>query len=72
MMFITRLLNNTLGEDNTKTEMYACRSLLEGLHLCKTNPNVDRFMTANRTVRTGLTASAVVSVCSFSIKLHKF
>lgn len=40
MMFVTRLLKKTVGEDNQKTEM---------------------FMTANRSVRTGLTASAVVS-----------
>ncbi|CRG90864.1 putative urea active transporter 1 [Talaromyces islandicus] len=48
MMFITRLLNKTLGEDNKKTEM---------------------FMTANRTVRTGLTASAVVSSWLWSTAL---
>lgn len=40
MVFITRLMKRTVGEDNTKTEM---------------------FMTANRSVRTGLTASAVIS-----------
>ncbi|KAI9737742.1 MAG: hypothetical protein M1834_009110 [Cirrosporium novae-zelandiae] len=40
MVFITEILKKTIGEDNTKTEM---------------------FMTANRTVRTGLTASAVIS-----------
>ncbi|KAF2122068.1 Sodium:solute symporter family-domain-containing protein [Lophiotrema nucula] len=40
MVFLTKLLKRTVGEDNKKTEM---------------------FMTANRTVRTGLTASAVVS-----------
>ncbi|RAH53535.1 Na+/solute symporter [Aspergillus piperis CBS 112811] len=40
MMVITRILKETTGEDNKKTEM---------------------FMTANRTVRTGLTASAVIS-----------
>ncbi|QKX59484.1 uncharacterized protein TRUGW13939_06618 [Talaromyces rugulosus] len=48
MMFITRLLNRTIGEDNKKTEM---------------------FMTANRTVRTGLTASAVVSSWLWSTAL---
>ncbi|KAE8548998.1 hypothetical protein EYB25_009381 [Talaromyces marneffei] len=48
MIFITRLLKNTLGEDNKKTEM---------------------FMTANRTVRTGLTASAVVSSWLWSTAL---
>ncbi|KAE9994038.1 hypothetical protein EG327_001771 [Venturia inaequalis] len=42
MVFVTRLLKETVGEDNEKTEM---------------------FMTANRSVRTGLTASAVVSGC---------
>lgn len=42
MVFVTRILKRTVGEDNEKTEM---------------------FMTANRSVRTGLTASAVVSVC---------
>lgn len=41
MVFLTKLLKRTVGEDNKKTEM---------------------FMTANRSVRTGLTASAVVSV----------
>ena len=41
MVFVTRVLKKTVGEDNEKTEM---------------------FMTANRSVRTGLTASAVVSV----------
>lgn len=70
MMFTTRLLNKTLGEDNTKTEMYAYRTLLEDLHLCRINLTFDRFMTANRTVRTGLTASAVVSVCFLSRQLH--
>lgn len=40
MMATTRLLKNTVGEDNNTTEM---------------------FMTANRSVGTGLTASAVVS-----------
>ncbi|KAK4213920.1 Sodium:solute symporter family-domain-containing protein [Rhypophila decipiens] len=40
MVFITRVLKKTVGEDNEKTEM---------------------FMTANRSVTTGLTASAVVS-----------
>ncbi|BCR82738.1 sodium:solute symporter family protein [Aspergillus chevalieri] len=40
MMYVTKILKNTTGEDNKKTEM---------------------FMTANRTVRTGLTASAVIS-----------
>ncbi len=40
MVFVTRLMKKTVGEDNTKTEM---------------------FMTANRSVRTGLTASAVIS-----------
>ncbi|KKY22146.1 putative urea active transporter [Phaeomoniella chlamydospora] len=40
MIFVTRLMKKTVGEDNRKTEM---------------------FMTANRSVRTGLTASAVVS-----------
>jgi hypothetical protein len=41
MVFATRILKKTVGEDNEKTEM---------------------FMTANRSVRTGLTASAMVSV----------
>ncbi|KAF2501883.1 hypothetical protein BU16DRAFT_613715 [Lophium mytilinum] len=40
MVFVTRVLKRTVGEDNEKTEM---------------------FMTANRSVKTGLTASAVVS-----------
>ncbi|KAI1073620.1 urea active transporter [Whalleya microplaca] len=40
MVFITKLLQRVVGEDNRKTEM---------------------FMTANRSVRTGLTTSAVVS-----------
>ncbi|KAF4547828.1 Sodium:solute symporter-like protein 2 [Elsinoe fawcettii] len=40
MIWITRLLKKTVGEDNKKSEM---------------------FMTANRTIRTGLTASAVIS-----------
>ncbi|KAF2797231.1 urea active transporter [Melanomma pulvis-pyrius CBS 109.77] len=40
MVFVTKLLKRTVGEDNRKTEM---------------------FMTANRSVNTGLTASAVVS-----------
>ncbi|ORY09164.1 Sodium:solute symporter family-domain-containing protein [Clohesyomyces aquaticus] len=46
MVFVTKLLKRTVGEDNKKTEM---------------------FMTANRSVRPGLTASAVVSVCVFSL-----
>lgn len=40
MMFVTRVLKKTVGEDNKTTEM---------------------FMTANRSVGVGLTASAVVS-----------
>lgn len=40
MIFITRILKRTAGEDNRTTEM---------------------FMTANRSVGTGLTASAVIS-----------
>lgn len=40
MVFVTRLMKKTVGEDNSKTEM---------------------FMTANRSVRVGLTSSAVVS-----------
>lgn len=40
MVLVTRMLKKTVGEDNTKTEM---------------------FLTANRSVRTGLTASAVIS-----------
>lgn len=40
MVFVTRMLKKTVGEDNTKTEM---------------------FLTANRSVKTGLTASAVIS-----------
>jgi Na+/proline symporter len=40
MVLTTRVLRKTVGEDNSKTEM---------------------FMTANRSVRTGLTASAVIS-----------
>ncbi|PVH97304.1 hypothetical protein DM02DRAFT_597799 [Periconia macrospinosa] len=40
MVFITKVLKRTVGEDNKKTEM---------------------FMTANRSVSTGLTSSAVVS-----------
>ncbi|KAK2789019.1 hypothetical protein FQN53_002835 [Emmonsiellopsis sp. PD_33] len=40
MVLVTRILRQTVGEDNNKTEM---------------------FMTANRTVRTGLTVSAVIS-----------
>jgi hypothetical protein len=63
MMFITRLLNRTIGEDNKKTEM--CVSLTYTLTL-NTDETLNRFMTANRTVRTGLTASAVVSVSPFS------
>jgi hypothetical protein len=48
MVFVTRVLKKTVGENNEKTEM---------------------FMTANRSVRTGLTASAVVSV-SFQFLLN--
>ncbi|KAJ5087022.1 hypothetical protein NUU61_008329 [Penicillium alfredii] len=48
MMLITKLLKQTTGEDNKKTEM---------------------FMTANRTVRTGLTASAVISSWLWSTSL---
>lgn len=40
MVYITRVLKRTVGEDNSKSEM---------------------FMTANRSIRTGLTASAVIS-----------
>ena len=40
MIGITKILKNTMGEDNRKTEM---------------------FMTANRTINTGLTSSAVIS-----------
>ena len=45
MMFVTRGLKKSSGEDNSKTEM---------------------FMTANRSVRTGLTTSAVLSVSKTS------
>ncbi|KAL4993622.1 Sodium:solute symporter family-domain-containing protein [Aspergillus recurvatus] len=48
MMFVTKVLKKTTGEDNKKTEM---------------------FMTANRTVRTGLTASAVISSWLWSTQL---
>ena len=58
MIFVTRLLKRTVGEDNKKTEMYDCH-----VHTCWSSTNrFLRFMTANRSVRTGLTASAVVSV----------
>ncbi|PNS16194.1 hypothetical protein CAC42_1957 [Sphaceloma murrayae] len=40
MVYITRLLKKTVGEDNRKSEM---------------------FITANRSIKTGLTASAVIS-----------
>ncbi|CAL5874321.1 uncharacterized protein PFLUO_LOCUS8617 [Penicillium psychrofluorescens] len=48
MMLLTKILKQTTGEDNKKTEM---------------------FMTANRTVRTGLTASAVISSWLWSTAL---
>jgi Na+/proline symporter len=48
MVGVTRLLKRTLGEDNTKTEM---------------------FITANRSVSTGLTASAVISSWLWSTAL---
>lgn len=59
MMLITKVLKKTTGEDNEKTEMYANFPKSS----FNTNPE-NRFMTANRTVRTGLTASAVISVSS--------
>ena len=62
MIFVTRLLKRTAGEDNTKTEMYASFST-GSRHFLLTNCHY-RFITANRSVRTGLTASAVVSVRS--------
>lgn len=58
MTYVTRLLKKTTGEDNKKTEMYV--SILARLLVSLTDHY--RFMTANRTVRTGLTASAVISV----------
>ena len=59
MVFVTKVLKKTVGEDNKTTEMYV-----------KFGPSyrhpgwfkLDRFLTANRSVRTGLTASAVISV----------
>lgn len=59
MMFVTRVLKKTVGEDNAKTEMWVDFRPLSS-HPLLTN---SRFMTANRNVRTGLTASAVISVC---------
>jgi hypothetical protein len=61
MMLITKVLKKTTGEDNKKTEMYEYHVQTPTL----TDPE-NRFMTANRTVRTGLTASAVISVSSLS------
>lgn len=49
MVFVTKLLKRTAGEDNSKTEM---------------------FLTANRSVRTGLTASAVISVSLLPISVQ--
>jgi len=59
MMVITKVLKRTTGEDNKKTEMYeyfliVFRDISFWYQY--------RFMTANRSVRTGLTASAVISV----------
>jgi urea-proton symporter len=67
MIFVTRLLKTTVNEDNTKTEMYALqrshRFLLNERDISGSYHSSIRFMTANRSVRTGLTASAVISVC---------
>lgn len=60
MMLITKILNKTVGEDNRKTEMYCTAPFLSIMLVLLIDT---RFMTANRAVRTGLTASAVVSVC---------
>ena len=60
MMLITKVLKKTTGEDNKKTEMYAL--FFANLRSFFITNSVNRFMTANRTVRTGLTASAVISV----------
>jgi hypothetical protein len=58
MVLVTRLLKRTVGEDNKKTEMYVRgQQSIDFL----TN-HAFRFMTANRSVKTGLTASAVISV----------
>ncbi|KAJ5344498.1 hypothetical protein N7452_002502 [Penicillium brevicompactum] len=63
MMLITRVLKKTTGEDNEKTEMW------EQNLLALNYANFTRFITANRTVRTGLTASAVISSWLWSTSL---
>ncbi|KAJ5989830.1 hypothetical protein N7522_010037 [Penicillium canescens] len=64
MMLITKVLKKTTGEDNKKTEMYEFAVQIP----TQTDPE-NRFMTANRTVRTGLTASAVISSWLWSTAL---
>ena len=62
MMLVPKVLKKTTGEDNKKTEMYDPAQfsvLYSSLIFILT---YTRFMTANRTVGTGLTASAVISV----------
>ena len=59
MMFVTRLLKRTVGEDNEKTEMSV---KLQANGINQLAHPFYRFITANRSVRTGLTASAVISV----------
>lgn len=70
MMLVTKVLKKTTGEDNKKTEMY------DPAQSSVTTPpslifilTYTRFMTANRTVGTGLTASAVISVSISSLDL---
>lgn len=70
MVFVTKLLKRTVGEDNKKTEMYVSRTCYS-ITFCLTTP-LDRFMTANRSVNTGLTTSAVVSVCHLSYWVRPF
>lgn len=59
MVFLTKLLKRTVGEDNKHTEMFMTGRVL--LHVSA--PKLTGKQ-ANRSVRTGLTASAVVSVSS--------
>ncbi len=71
MMLVTKVLKKTTGEDNKKTEMYdpAQSSVLSPSLIFILTYTTCRFMTANRTVGTGLTASAVISVSTSCLDL---
>ena len=67
MILTTRTLKRVFGEDSKTTETYAAiskyRSYVNMTNICYS------FMVANRTVGTGLTASAVISSWTFTSAL---